>query len=350
MKILVYTDNHYCQYSSIIRSRGEKYSKRLENQIQTLNWIEETAMNDKCDMIVCLGDFFDKAELNAEEITALTDIKWSNIPHKFLVGNHEMGTNDLVYNSTNILSKIGEIIYQPKLDSIFGCDILYLPYILESNRKPLAYYIEKATKEYYAGNFTTDECRNFIIFSHNDISGIEYGFHTSKIGFDINEINNSCQLYLNGHLHNQTQVSSKILNLGNVTGQNFSEDASKYEHCIAILDTNTLSVDLIVNPYAFNFYKFEVTSIEELNNKLQNILDNAIISLKASSSILSECRKILDNDDKVNEYRAIMIPELSNIKIEQSELTKLDHIEEFKKYILNNIDNSEELLDELSLL
>ena len=31
MRILIYSDNHWCQYSSIVRKRNKKYSLRLEN-------------------------------------------------------------------------------------------------------------------------------------------------------------------------------------------------------------------------------------------------------------------------------------------------------------------------------
>lgn len=37
MKILIFSDNHWSQYSSIVRSRGTKYSTRLEKSIETMN-------------------------------------------------------------------------------------------------------------------------------------------------------------------------------------------------------------------------------------------------------------------------------------------------------------------------
>lgn len=77
MKIFIYADPHWSQYSSILRQRGERYSKRLENLIDSVNWVERTAEEQECSKIVCLGDFFDKAELNAEELTALSEVKWS---------------------------------------------------------------------------------------------------------------------------------------------------------------------------------------------------------------------------------------------------------------------------------
>lgn len=37
MKILLYTDNHFCEKSSIINKYGEKYTYRLENQLKSIN-------------------------------------------------------------------------------------------------------------------------------------------------------------------------------------------------------------------------------------------------------------------------------------------------------------------------
>ena len=42
MKIGVVGDVHWCAYSSILRSRGNKYSIRIENLIKSVNWAEES--------------------------------------------------------------------------------------------------------------------------------------------------------------------------------------------------------------------------------------------------------------------------------------------------------------------
>ena len=67
MRYLIYTDVHWCTYSSIIRSRGETYSKRIENLITSINWAENLALEKGCNEIICLGDFFDKPDLTSEE-------------------------------------------------------------------------------------------------------------------------------------------------------------------------------------------------------------------------------------------------------------------------------------------
>lgn len=348
MKILIYTDNHFSVNSSIIRSRGKKYSIRLENQIESINWAEKLAEEKNCDQIIHLGDFFDRADLISEEISALKDIQWSKLPHTFLVGNHELGSNNLEFNSLNALSKIGKIIDKPTIETGFKYELFYLPYTLESNREPLKDIIEKTSQEYYTDRWITQEVKERIILSHNDISGIQYGQYQSKQGFDIKEIEENCSLFVNGHLHNQTQISKKILNLGNLTGQNFSEDGFKYSHSIAILDTNDLSIELINNPYAFYFYKID--SYEDLV-KNQNKFNNkySIATVKVKINEVADARILCDKLFK--EYRLLTIFDNENVKEDSiSELTSTDHIEQFKKFIQEFMGNDENIIKELNLL
>lgn len=332
MRLLIYTDNHFCQYSSIVRSRGKTYSTRLENQIESINWVERLAEEYNCDEIINLGDFFDRADLTGEEISALKDIKWSNIPHKFIVGNHEISSNDLIFNSLNALIYVGEIINTPSIRFYDDCEIVFLPYTLEYNRISL--------KDTLNSIGISQEPKKRIILSHNDIAGIRYGQYESKSGIDINEIMSNCDLFVNGHLHNQTQVNDKILNLGNITGQNFSEDGFKYSHCAAILDTATLHIDLINNPYALYFYKIEVNDITEFKDMLSKFNKKySVATIKAPINIVKDIKEIAK--DYFLEFRMISIPDTTNLSSNDIEkLTKIDHIESFKNYVVTQLNNS----------
>ena len=340
MKILLTTDLHWCQYSSIVRSRGEKYSTRLEHLISSINWSEELAEITRCDFICHLGDFFDASSLNAEEISALEDIKWLNDKkHFFICGNHEMGSHDLEYNSAKVFNSVPncETISSPKSFLLSDCKtcLCFLPYVLEANRKPISEY------------FPETEGFKRIILSHNDIAGIQMGQFISKTGFSIEEIENYCEKFINGHLHNGEKITDKIINLGNLCGQNFSEDAEKYSHCAYVLDTDTLRLTGYENPHSFNFYK--------LDGKLPNALNNnAVITLKCKEkdydwfqSKLSE----LKESGRVIEYRILIERELKETEDEDYaqtiELTSVDHLKRFSEYVHENIGVSEIIDKEL---
>lgn len=330
MKILVVGDVHWNQYSSILRSNGEKYSLRLENLIQSINWAEKLSKENQCDICVYLGDFFDRADLNSIEITALNELKWDNNPHYFLVGNHETSRADLLFNSANIFGLQPDFYSFNSPTEMYTNDstikqLCFLPYILEKDRKNIGLY------------FSDFDISNRIIFSHNDIKGFRYGPVVSSIGFDVNDIEYNCALYLNGHLHNGSKLTNKIINVGNLTGQNFSEDAFKYDHTAIILDTKTMKCAVYENPYAINFVKLDWTekiSIPDKKNLVATIKVNNDSNIDFSSYDFLEKRIIIEKE--------------SNNNIEESTIQlSVDHLEEFKKYILKEIGTNDIILEEL---
>ena len=323
MKILCFTDNHFCEKCSIIQRYGTKYSMRLENQLQSLNWVEEQALYNGCDAVVCLGDFFDKPELNEQEITAIKDIKWNNLPHYFIVGNHESSINTLQYSSAKVLEAANHfIIDQPATITLpsTACELCFLPYIIESDRKPL--------KEY----FGEKSANTRIIFSHNDLKGIQMGPVVSRTGFEISDIEQNCNLFLNGHLHNGQAITNKVINLGNLTGKDFGENAAKYSHNIFILDLDSLAILPIENPFAFNFYKLDIESQADLC-KLDKLKNQSVLSVKCREELLPQVKQKLEelkNKKQLIEFRIIITKDLA-IADQTSDISDLtvDHLAKF---------------------
>ena len=144
-------------------------------------------------------------------------------------------------------------------------------------------------------------------------------------------------------------ITNKIINLGNLTGKDFGEDATRYKHNIAILDTDTLHIELIENPYAFNFYKLEINCAEEIN-KLYNLKNQAIISVKCKDFLLETVKTVIEaNADKIIESRVISVRELNTGKqeVDITDLT-VDHLARFVECCKNNIDNNAILEEELA--
>ena len=338
MKVLIVGDIHWSTYSSILRSRGKKFSKRLECLIKSLNWVEQISKEYGCEEEVFLGDTFDKPDLTAEEISALSEVNWCSNPRirHFIVGNHESDIASLEHNSTQILHKVGVIEDTPNIYPVDDAtEFLFLPYITEDNRKPISEYMKNRVKE-----------KNLIVFSHNDIKNFQMGAFLSKTGFDIDDIEANCALYINGHLHNGSWVTMKILNLGILCGQNFGEDASKYEHHVAILDTDTLSIEFVENPYAINFYKIDS---EKNIGLLEDLKGNAVVSIRCESSLREALEKDLSKlnllGSKVCYYNKIVNTE-STVNI--TELQTTNHLEKFIKYVTEKLGKTEVVLEELS--
>lgn len=343
MKIMLFADLHMCPRASIINKWGTKYPTRLENCIASVNWVEQLAEKLKCDYIVSLGDFFDRPDLTSETITACNDIKWSNIMHYSLVGNHDASTSSLVFNSVNsFLADRHQIITEPNALFLDDCDIFFLPYITECDRKPLdQYFLDCNNKPINTG-------KPRVIFSHNDISGVQMGPVVSRTGFSVEEITNNCDLFINGHLHNGQNITDKIINLGNLTGKDFGEDASKYSHSVAVLDTKTLQIEYIENPYAYNFYKIQIDTENDLR-LLEGLKSQAVVSIKCDSSVVDKTKQRLQElKDKILESRIILIRKFEEAGEDSEELNlTVDHLARFVDCCKANIEFSTLLEEEL---
>lgn len=337
MKVLIFTDNHFCRSSSILNRFGNKYFERIENQLNSLNWLEKKAVELNCDEVWCLGDFFNKPDLNEDEITALKDIKWNNLPHKFLVGNHESAQGDLKYTSVKVFENPQfEIINKVKIIEVNNTKIAFLPYFSEQIRPNISEVVGKVD----------------IILSHNDLAGINFGPIVSTIGFNQDDILENCKLFINGHLHNGSWIKkNRILNLGSLTGQTFGEEAFKYAHNIAILDTDSLEVNLIENPYAYNFYKIEVNSLTDLN-QLKKIKNNAVLSIKCNEKFIDKLNEQLELfKDKIINYRVVQTRDKLDIANNQTIDTidlSVNPTEKFIELCKIKFTNDEILFEELT--
>ena len=345
MKILLYTDVHFSQYASIVRGRGEKYSIRLENLIKSINWAEDLASKQKCDAIFILGDFFDKSEIVAEELTALGEIKWANLSHVFLVGNHDMSRSSLELSSSHLFNlcpktKVIDTPTSYKIDD-GEVEICFLPYIVNP-QEPIKYYLN-----------LENEHKRRIVLSHNDIKGINYGAFVSKSGFDIKDIEQFCTLFLNGHLHDKQDITYKIKNIGSLSAHNFSNDSFKYSYGATILDTSPLNthIEFYENPYSFNFYKIEAKDVKDCEAKLNKTKQNSVVTIKCLDKYLTDIKALLPNYNNIVESRVVIELDTKTngalLENKSVEFNKVDHIKTFKEYITSTLGNSDIINEEL---
>ena len=336
MKILLFGDAHCCKRSSIINKFGTRYPVRLENQIQTFSWIKEQALNNNCDMVIGLGDLFDSSQLSDVEITAAKELPFAELPTYLIVGNHEASSQDLTFNSTKVLEAQNRtIVSEPYSFFVDNTEVCLLPYITESERKSLA--------EYFPGC----SCQR-VILSHNDIKGISYGPVISAAGFDLADIEANCDLYVNAHIHNGQQITEKVYNIGNITGQNFSEAADKYSHNIMILDTETLSLTCIENPHAYNFYKLQIDSESDIYC-LDQLKNNAVLSIKCEQSLVEAVKQKISTLTNIVESRLIITKNYTESTESAEEIDlSVDHLARFIEYCKATIENSTILEEEIT--
>lgn len=336
MRILLFGDSHFCKRSSIINKFGTKYPVRLENQLQTFNWIKEQALKNNCEKVIGLGDLFDSSQLSDVEITAAKELHFADLPTYLIVGNHEASSQDLTFSSTKVLEAPNrKIISEPHSFFVDNTEICLLPYVVESERKPLAEYFPTRTGKR-------------VILSHNDIKGISYGPVISATGFEVSDIETNCDLYINAHIHNGQQITDKIYNIGNITGQNFSESADKYSHNIIILDTKDLSVTHIENPYAYNFYKLQINCESDITC-LDNLKNNAVLSIKCEQSLVEAVKQKINTLNNIVESRLIITKNCTESQVVTEEIDlSVDHLARFIDYCKATIENTTILEEEIA--
>lgn len=287
-KIGLYADPHVSQSSSIIIGHDGEYSTRLSSLIRTFSWMDEVFKSHDCESIICLGDFTDKPILTSEEISAISEFK--NIrTHHFLVGNHCRSSSDGSVNTLNLFEKV---YYSPEVVEVDGCRILLLPY----SKYPIDLSEFKDIK---------------VVLSHNDIKDYSLGVGIfSTTGYRTVDILENCKLFINGHLHNGGWLlQSRILNLGQVSGMNFSSCGGQWNPAVGILDTQDLSVEIIENPYACIFKKYTVKSLLELKDILEGLSSTTInaIQIKLPEELSDSARKLLEQYPKIF-ARILIIP------------------------------------------
>ena len=326
MRIMIYGDVHWCENSSIVRGMGNKYSKRLENLIESINWVENLSVEQGCSLIVMLGDFFDKSILTAQEISALNEIEWSNIEKIFITGNHEIGRADRTYSTIDLFASFpkSNVVSQPRAMEFGGKRCYFLPYFLEKDRKEIS--------ENYD-----------YIFSHNDIKGLQMGQFLSKEGYGIDEIATHCKYYFNGHIHNGMFVGENIINIGNLSGQNFSEDALTYSHNVVILDTDTDNLEFFENPYAFNFYKLGLINDY---SELSCLKNNAVVSMTIDGSNYA-LRDAVENDSRIVAKR-FLLKSKNAVQQDITQFEVVDYLQKFVEFVKANIEITDIVNEELS--
>lgn len=287
MKILLYADTHFSLNSSILLGSTTSFQGRLEHLINSFKWMYELAREQKVDLIVDLGDLVDSSKLSATEITAVSEALSYNksVPEIHILGNHERQSEDGRINSINFINLIENhrLIVEPEqIDNRYS----FIPY-----------------QNYSDGDL--DELPNTeYAFTHIDIKGFLLGGTWSlKTGLTPDYLMNKFDYIVNGHLHTGGYVVNNlyktILNLGSISGQNFS---SKGTPRIGILDTESKDMRFIENPYGIKFDSITCQTLSEvidLNNSIKNSDNNYCIQIKVPVHLVEDTSRILEGNDKV---------------------------------------------------
>lgn len=302
MKIMIYADPHWSQNSSIIVGSSDSTSGRLDALTKSYEWMYKLASDNKVKLTVNLGDTFDNSTVQANEHTGLANgmsYRDTKIPEIGLVGNHDMLSYDGTISAVSFMNLLPNYKMYSKPDTLFFDKkvlIGLLPY-KKYNENELSEFINKVQreKEAYLPKRT-------ILLSHNDIYGSDLGGWSIKSGIDPKVLSNNFDKTFNGHLHNGSWVTkNKVLNVGSLSGQNFSSKFLNWQPSVIIYDTTKDKVEFYTNPYALRFVTITAKTLPDAMDKLNKIDKNYTygVSVKVPGNILDDVRDQIGTMDNI---------------------------------------------------
>lgn len=275
-----------------IKSKGKnaaKYSPRLCHLIETIEWIDSVV--EQGEEVVQLGDIVSKATLTAEELSMIAEIspitrKWQGIRgnHGLSIGEHD---SDCAVQFSRFYRKP---TWETKEIDGLKYNVVYLPYVLEKDRKPLKTYFEDLPK------YPT------LVLSHNDIKGMNYGGIVEKNGWTIEELESIGDFIINGHIHNFQWLTNKILIAGNVDGENLTESHIGTKHGVWRLDLKAFAqgttprecIKFIKNPYAMKFGNVDVMSESDLISLKMGTDDRTVLAITTNEELADDVQSLID--------------------------------------------------------
>jgi DNA repair exonuclease SbcCD nuclease subunit len=334
MKILIFSDLHI--------NNHKKSNDRLEDCLQTLNWIFETAESNNIKNIVCIGDLFHTRQkvdvLTYQKTFELFDkYKKSNI--WLLLGNHDMWYEHNWDISSviplGILNYV-TVVKEPCTIEIEGFPVSFLPY----TKSPLeSLNLLKERDLLFAHIAVHGALMNTRVQTHSE-EIIEHDGDMVKI--DENVFNNWNRVFL-GHYHAYQEITNKIRYIGSPLQLNYGESFDK--KYIAIYDTGTEKTELIENTFSpkhfiikpedINKFKFGKRAFIRVQVQDANSPDNIEIQ-KSISDIcenVSEVKiepikkKLVEDKKIIEDAKTILVDDekMAEKYIEQIGNTNLDH-------------------------
>ena len=333
MKIGIYADAHFSLNSSIILGQTNSLEGRLNHLIDSFEWMYGLFRDNGVETIIDLGDLTDSYVIRAEEITAVSKALSFNttIPEFHILGNHER----LDYKG-----EISSISFVDSIDNQYVVtDLTHMT--LDDKSVILLPYSNGYTDEYIESLEDTD-----YLFTHLDILGSDTGDWSLTDGIKPTILANKFGLTVNGHIHNGSWViPNKVLNLGSISGQNFSSRQISWNPSVMILDTDTNDYKLYENPYALIFVNKSAGSIDQVVKLVNGITEGTYaVQLRVPVSLVEETRKVIQTNDHIVASRIMSKSDKAELeKLGFEEIEHVNTIEGGFEQLVKFIDSQESL-------
>lgn len=230
-RFLIFSDLH-------IHNHGNDW-RRVDDALNVLDWVKETALEKDINKIFFLGDWFHVRGYAYPSILARTyhklmEFKDAGLELMLLVGNHDMPYKSTTkHNSLTVYNSIFPIIEQPMVFEGEDHDFFLLPYVENPTQLNWAInqIVSRGQGEYASANGTIVRRSNHspspkkrVLLAHLDIKDALY--HTnveSTHGVDAGSLADQFDLVISGHYHIPQQVKDNVWYVGSPYQHNFGE-------------------------------------------------------------------------------------------------------------------------------
>lgn len=260
MKILCYADLHVRE-SGEFRLWNKVSSSGLTHEahrvIKTAEFIRDTILSERPEMVVNLGDFFNPVNTISQVVVYVaglcmtiikSGVEYVNAKHYGILGNHDVySTESGIHSMKGYSSKNFEVFEDFHQISFDNLNIGFCPY------KDKNYLMEMD----YQRSLSCD-----LIFAHYTFGGAIYNSSfTEEIGFDPKSTNKKTVIC--GHIHIPQQIGSFVHYVGSTSQWKFREkEIPKYPRGVLIYDTEKQTIRRIKNDRVKSMAI--ISSIEEL--------------------------------------------------------------------------------------
>lgn len=111
-----------------------------------------------------------------------------------------------------------------------------------------------------------------------------------------------------------------------------------------------MKVDFYENPYAFNFYKIDLTDFtdkQQFDNEFKNLKNNSVLTVKVTDTYAPLIREVLDNCENIVQYRIIIDKIDNQDTVEIAANIEQDHLKMFYDFVIDALGDGETVLNEL---
>ena len=320
-RLVLSTDYHLKFHSPFDRITDSGLPSRLNEIVESVNWVSELGKKHKASYFLGLGDIFDSAEkLQTKEGLSIAEMfrgikkKYGNNTF-FIPGNHDCLSAN--HNILDFFADTVNVFSEPTFVDVPGARLFFMPYIRES--ADIYAQLEKFKKSTCLGRKYL-----FAHFWDSSVMGVDPdAVDLSKIDLSFFD-----RVFL-GHYHVPTQnKNSKVVYLGTIANKKFNETGPK--GCW-ILDLETNKLEFHINPHSPEFFQVQDSNIL---TDVENLTTNGYYRVACDPENVLEVTKILS---KVKGFELISKKEYDN----DSERVSILNIEKknsasLKDFILAN--------------